>query len=217
MIVDLHLQDKIVVIIGAGKEGIRKMKTVQSQGARIIVYSKEKNEQITNLMRKEKFEFIEMQLKDGKFLRKIKPHIVITTTNDKELNDRIISESRNMNCYAYSSDSPKSSDFSFLSVFNIQDEIDVAVSTKGSSPIISKKIKNDAKKAFQDLIKNEDILNIKLQRIMRERAKKTLKTQKERKEFLDRIQHDKQIQLLIKDEKLKNARIRAMALLKGIK
>lgn len=214
MIVDLHLQDKTVVVIGTGKEGIRKIKTIQSQGAKIIVFSKEKNDQIINLMRKEKFEFIKMQLKDGKFLRKLKPHIVITTTNDKKLNERIISESRDMNCYTYSSDNPKSSDFSFLSVFNIQDEVEVAISTKGSSPIISKKIKKDAKNTFQNLIKNEDILNIKLQRIMREVAKKTLKTQKERKEFLDKIQHDKQIQLLIKDEKLKNAKIRAMALLK---
>ena len=118
-----------------------------------------------------------------------------------------------MKCYTYASDDPESSDFSHPSVINIEDAIQVAISTGGKSPVMAKKLQIEAEKVFKKIIKKEDLDQIKLQEMARKKAKEKLPNQLDRKKFLYSILRDNQIKQLIKDQNLKKAQERAMGML----
>ena len=78
---------------------------------------------------------------------------------------------------------------------------------------MARRLKLQTEKIFKKIIKKEDIYQIKLQQIAREKAKKTIPTQIERKKFLYSILNDKTIKQLLKDNNLKKAQQRAMLIL----
>jgi precorrin-2 dehydrogenase/sirohydrochlorin ferrochelatase len=102
----------------------------------------------------------------------------------------------------------------YPSVINIEDTVQIAISTGGRSPAMARKLKLRAEKIFKKIIKKEDIYQIKLQQIARDAAKKIIPTQLERKKFLYSVLNDKAIKQLIKDNKLKKAQQRAMLMLR---
>lgn len=217
MIVDLHLKGNLVVIVGAGAEGLKKINSLLTQDCKIMVFAETSNLQIKKYVEKKKIQFKKIKLKDANFLSKYKPYVVMATTDDRELNRKIVKKAKAMKCFAYASDDPEFSDFAHPSVINIEDTVQIAVSTGGRSPVMARKMKQEAEKIFKKTVKKEDILQIKLQDSMREEAKKKIDSQKERKKYLYSIISDNQIKQLIKDNKLKNAQKRAMVLLKGWK
>ncbi len=214
MIVDLNLKGNLVIVVGGGAEGLKKINSLLTQDCRILVISDKINPQLSHYIKKNKIEFKKVKLKNASFLGNYKPFLVMATTDDKELNRKIVQKAKKMKCYVYASDDPEVSDFSHPSVINIQDAVQIAISTKGRSPIMSRKIKNQAEKVFKKIIKKEDIYQIKLQQIVRNAAKKNIPTQNERKKFLYSVLKDSKIKQLIKDEKLKKAQDRAMMMLK---
>ena len=214
MIVDLNLKGNLVIVVGGGAEGLKKINSLLTQECRILVLSDKINPQLSQYIKKNKIEFKKVKLKNASFLGNYKPFLVMATTDNKELNRKIVQKAKKMKCYVYASDDPEVSDFSHPSVINIQDAVQIAISTKGRSPIMSRKIKNQAEKVFKKIIKKEDIYQIKLQQIVRNAAKKNIPTQNERKKFLYSVLKDSKIKQLIKDEKLKKAQDRAMMMLK---
>lgn len=214
MIVDLNLKGNLVIVVGGGAEGLKKINSLLTQDCRILVISDKINPQLSHYIKKNKIEFKKVKLKNASFLGNYKPFLVMATTDDKELNRKIVQKAKKMKCYVYASDDPEVSDFSHPSVINIQDAVQIAISTKGRSPIMSRKIKNQAEKVFKKIIKKEDIYQIKLQQIARNAAKKNIPTQNERKKFLYSVLKDSKIKQLIKDEKLKKAQDRAMMMLR---
>jgi precorrin-2 dehydrogenase/sirohydrochlorin ferrochelatase len=138
----------------------------------------------------------------------------MAATDDRDLNRKIIQKAKKMKCFVYAADDPEVSDFAHPSVINIEDTIQIAISTGGRSPAMARKLKMQAEKIFKKTIKKEDICQIKLQQIARDAAKKTLPTQLERKKFLYSLINDKSIKQLIKDQDLKKAQRRAMLMLK---
>jgi precorrin-2 dehydrogenase / sirohydrochlorin ferrochelatase len=214
LIVDLNLKGNLAIVVGGGVEGLKKINSLLTQECRILVLSDKINPQLSQYIRKNKIEFKKVKLKNASFLGNYKPFLVMATTNNKELNRKIVQKAKKMKCYVYASDDPEVSDFSHPSVINIQDAVQIAISTKGKSPIMSRKIKNQAEKVFKKIIKQEDIYQIKLQQIARNAAKKNIPTQLERKKFLYSVLRDSKIKQLIKDENLKKAQDRAMMMLK---
>jgi precorrin-2 dehydrogenase/sirohydrochlorin ferrochelatase len=214
LIVDLNLKGNLVIVVGGGAEGYKKVNSLLTQNCKILVISDKVNTQLSNYIKQKKISFKKTKLKDTSFLSKYKPFLVMATTNDKELNRKIIQKAKKMKCYVYAADDPEVSDFAHPSVINIEDTVQIAISTGGRSPAMARKIKLEAEKIFKKTIKKEDIYQIKLQQIARDSAKKIIPTQLERKKFLYSVLHDKTIKQLIKDEKLKKAQLRAMLMLK---
>ena len=138
----------------------------------------------------------------------------MAATDDRDLNRKIIQKAKKMKCFVYASDDPEVSDFAHPSVINIEDTIQIAISTGGRSPAMARKLTLEAEKIFKKIIKKEDIYQIKLQQIARDAAKKMIPTQLERKKFLYSVLNDKAIKQLIKDNKLKKAQQRAMLMLR---
>ncbi len=213
MIVDLHLNGKLVIVIGSGNEGMKKVSSLLTQDCEIIVISNSSNSQLEKYVKQGKIKFRKTKLNDANFLSKYKPYLVMATTTDKVLNRKIVEKARKMKLYAYASDDPDVSDFAHPSVINVADTIQIAISTGGSSPAMARKIKLKAESYFKKNISSEEIFQIRLQKFARSEAKLVIKTQLERKKFLYSIINDKRVKELLKDGKYKQAQIRVKKIL----
>ena len=214
---DLNLKENLVIVVGGGAEGLKKVNSLLTQNCKILVISDKINRQIAKYVKEKKIKFKKVKLKNTSFLSKYKPFLVMATTDNKQLNRKIVEKAKKMRCYVYAADDPEVSDFSHPSVINIEDTIQIAVSTGGKSPAMARKLRIQAEKVFKKIVDKEDIYQIKLQQIARNAAKKKIPTQKERKIFLYSVLNDKKIKELIKDEKLQKAQNRAMLMLRQLK
>ena len=213
LIVDLNLKGKLVIVVGGGQEGLKKINSLLTQDCKILLISDKTNNQILSYVKQKKITFKKIKLKDASFLSKHKPILVMAATDDKRLNREIVVKAKKMRCYAYAADDPEVSDFSHPSVINIEDTVQIAVSTGGRSPAMARKIRMQAEKVFKKIIKKEDIDQIKLQEIARSSAKARLPTPLERKKFLYSVINDNQIKQLIKEGNFKKAQRRVMEML----
>ena len=217
MIVDLNLQDKKVIVIGGGKEAQKRINSLLTQECEILVISDSVNSQINKLAKTKKIRLKKQKIQDTKFILQFKPNLIITTTNDKKLNQKIINTAKRKKIIAYSSDNPEDSDFSNPSIINFDNMVQIAIFTGGRSPAMSKKIRTKSEAMFKKIITKEDIANIKIQKIARKLAKEIIPTQDQRREYLRSIMTDNEIDQLIKDGQVKKAEKRAITILRNWK
>ena len=217
MIVDLNLLDKTVIIIGGGNEAQKRINSLLKQDCEILVISDSVNSQINKLVKTNKIKLKKQKIQDTKFISKLKPNMIITTTNDKNLNQKIINSAKRNKIIVYSSDNPEDSDFSNPAIIDFENMIQIAIFTGGRSPAMSKKIRIQSEKIFKKIITKEDIDQIKIQKIARKLAKEIIPTQTQRREYLRSIITDNKVEQLIKDGQLKKAERRAITILKNWK
>jgi len=216
LIVDLHLKGNLVIVIGSGNEGMKKVNSLFTQDCKILVISNKSNSQIEKYVKQCKIQFKKTKLKDATFLSKYKPYLVMATTSDMTLNRKIVEKARRMKSYAYASDDTEVSDFAHTSVINIADTVQVAVSTGGSSPAMARKIRLKMESFLKKNISSEDIYQIKLQKFARSEVKQVLSTQLDRKKFLYGVMNDKRVKELLKEGKYKMAQGRVKKMLKEL-
>ena len=149
LIIDLHLNGKIVVIVGAGNEALKRIKLLENEECQIIVIGEKPSSEIRKLATAKKITLKKIKLSSSSFLKNYKAFLVIASTTDTLLNQKIVQTARKMKILAYASDSPESSDISYLSIIDIKKTIKVGMSTGGSSPIMAKKIKSKTEKYLQ--------------------------------------------------------------------
>lgn len=213
MIVDLNLKGNLVIVVGGGNEGLKKVNALLTQDCKVLLISDSTNRQIDKYVKQKKIEFKKIKLANASFIRKYKPFAVLATTDDRELNRKIVEEAKKKRCYAYAADDPEVSDFAFGSVINIQDTVQIAVSTGGRSPAMARRLRMQAEKVFKKLITREDIYQIKLQDYARRAAKTRLGTFPERKKFLYKVMNDNHVKQLIAHGNLKKAQKRVIEML----
>jgi precorrin-2 dehydrogenase/sirohydrochlorin ferrochelatase len=217
MIVDLNLHGKTIIVIGGGNEAQKRINLLLKQECKIIVISDLVNSQISKLAKTKKIILKKQKIQNTKFISNFTPDMIITTTNDKNLNQKIIDTAKKNRIIAYSSDNPEESDFSNPAIINFENMIQIAIFTGGRSPAMSKKIRIQSERIFKDIITKEDIDQIKIQQIARTLAKSKIDTQVRRKSFLKNIMGDNEIKQLIKDGKRKKAENRIIAILRDWK
>lgn len=217
MIINLNLQGRLVIVIGGGNESLKRINSLLKEKCQILVISSAINNQIKTLVKNKKIKFKKQKIQNTSILSTYKPYMVITTTDDKKLNQKITEYAKKEKIIAYSSDSPESSDFANPSIVDFENTIQIAIFTGGKSPAMSKKLREESEKIFKKIITKEDIAQIKIQNIVRELAKNMISTQNERKMYLDNIMSDKDIKQLIKDGQLKKAEKRAITILRNWK
>ena len=215
LIVDLNLKGNLVIVVGGGQEGLKKINSLLTQDCKILLISDETNKQIDNYVKQNKIVFKKMKLENANFLTKYNPILVMATTDDKKLNRKIVEKAKKMRCYAYAADDPAVSDFSHPSVINIEDTVQIAVSTGGRSPAMARKIRMKAEEVFKKIITKEDIYQIRLQEFARSSAKSKIATPLERKKFLYGVINDNQVKQLIKEGNFKKAQKRVMEMLES--
>ena len=217
MIVDLNLQSKKIIIVGGGNEAQKRINSSLKQECDIIIIADSVNSQIAKLAKTKKIKIIKQKVVDAKFISKLKPYLIITTTNDKKVNQKIINAAKKKGIIVYSSDNPEDSDFSNPAIIDFENMIQIAIFTGGRSPVMSKKIKEKSEIALKKIITKEDILQIKIQKMARKLAKEIISTQEQRRECLRSIISDNEIDQLIKDGQVKRAEKRAITILRNWK
>ena len=214
MIINLNLEGKKIIVVGGGNEAEKRIKSILNEKCEIIVISDSANTQILKLVKTKQVKLKKQKIENVKFILELKPDLIITTTNDKKINQKIINHAKKKKIIAYSSDNPEDSDFSNAAIIDFEKMIQVAIFTGGRSPVMSKKIKSKAEKVLKKVISKEDIAQIKIQKISRKLAKEIIPTQFERKKYLQSIMTDNHIDQLIKDGQIKKAEKRAIEILK---
>ena len=214
MIINLNLENKKIIVIGGGREAEKRIKSLLNEKCEIIVISDSINGSISKLVKTKQVKIKKQKIENMKFFSELKPSLIITTTNDKKINQKIINYAKKKKIIAYSSDNPEDSDFSNAAIIDFEKMIQIAIFTGGQSPVMSKKIKSKAENVLKKVISKEDIIQIKIQKMSRKLAKEIIPTQLERKECLKSIMNDNHIDQLIKDGQIKKAEKRAIEILK---
>jgi len=217
MIIDLNLRGKTVIVIGGGNEAQKRINSLVKQGCEIIVISDSVNSQINKLAKIKKIKLKKQKIQDTKFISKYKPNMVITTTTDSKLNQKIINTAKKSKIIAYSSDNPEDSDFSNPAIIDFENMIQIGIFTGGRSPTMSKKLKTKSEAVFKKIITKEDIAQIKIQKIVRKLAKEVISDQKQRREYIRYIMTDNEVEQLIKDDQVKKAERQAIKILRNWK
>jgi precorrin-2 dehydrogenase / sirohydrochlorin ferrochelatase len=213
MIINLNLKDKRIIVVGGGNEAQKRIKSILNEKCEIIVISDSVNAEISKLVKIKQIKLKKQKIENIKFISELKPDVIITTTNDKKINQKIIDHAQKKKIISYSSDNPENSDFSNGAIIDFEKTIQVAIFTGGRSPVMSKKIKLKAEKALKKVISKQDIAQIRIQKISRKLAKEIIPTQVERKDCLRSIMTDDNIDQLIKDGQIKKAEKRAIEII----
>lgn len=216
MIVDLNVNNKKAVVIGGGTEGLRKVHGLLDQGCEITVITSRLNKELRRMSHDRKIKLIKSRIKDATVLEKFNDiFLILAATDDRQLNKKLVEKGRTMGAFVYAADDPLMSDFSYTSLVNIDGLVQVAISTSGKSPIMARKIRMKAERMLNKVISESDISNIILQEFARKMAKEKISTVKERKEFLYSLIKDKNIQYLLRSNKLDEAKMTASYMLKN--
>ena len=209
MIVDLNLKGRNILVVGAGMEGTKRIKSLSKHDCKIIIISETVNDSL-----------YEIEGKNNPIIiikRKIDPNIidefndifvVFASTNDPFLNKKIIERAKEKGILSYIVDDASASDFFFTSIINIDEIIQIAISTSGKSPLMSKIIRDRIEKAIKNIIGKKDTDNIKIQEFAREHVRNYIENQHERRKFLYSIVDDQEIQELIAKNDIDKAKER---------
>jgi len=214
LLVDLNLYNKKVIVIGGGTEGTRKVRGLVGQNSKIIVLSPRLNRYLKDLESRGEIITTVSKVRDVNVLDNYEGvFLVIAATDDKELNRRLVKKGSSMGAFVYAVDDPAVSDFSYASIINIEDVMQIAVSTSGRSPIMARRIRIRAERVLRRLIKKTDIEMAKLQEFARNAARSKIDTVTERKEFLYSVEGNNDIQIMLKENKIEEARVATLNLL----
>ncbi len=199
----LNLEKKSVVVFGGGKVAERRVAKLLDAGATVKVVSRD----FTPTLRKLKganLKLVTQELNEkniGKFIKAA--DMVLAATSDKDLNDAVERECRK--CGKLVNRADKTSDFIIPATIKLGDAL-VAISTKGKSPAVAKLIKQRIKKA----VAGEELLLIELQEYLREKLKRGVKNQAERKKILREVMNRTEILECLRKGDLEKAKKLAM-------
>tara|TARA_B100000686_G_C16795042_1_gene981628 strand:- start:2949 stop:3614 length:666 start_codon:yes stop_codon:yes gene_type:complete len=216
MIVDLNLRGKRVAVFGAGRESGRKVDGLLVQDCQISVFAEEACEDIRRWAQEGKLKWIKGRIVDDSYIEKLNDFtLVIAATNDRYLN-RCLSEcARKNGSYAYCVDDPDNSDFSHPAIVNLNNMVNIAISTGGRSPLMARNLREKLEPILKETISHVDFLRIQLQEKLRSEAQIQLPDSDLRRRFLINIAENYLILNLLENDRFDEAEKVAMELLRG--
>ena len=144
--VSIDLNNKNVLIIGAGKIALRKIETLLNYNCNITVITKEVlEEKFLELEKNNKIKIFKNQEFEEKFLENI--FLVITATDNEILNKEISQLCMSKNILVNNVTSKDDMNVRFMSIYE-KDDIQIAISANGN-PKKAVEIKNKIKNIFE--------------------------------------------------------------------
>ena len=144
--VSIDLNNKNVLVIGAGKIALRKIETLLNYNCNITVITKEiLEEKFLELEKNNKIKIFKNQEFEEKFLENI--FLVITTTDNEILNKEISQLCMSKNILVNNVTSKDDMNVRFMSIYE-KDDIQIAISANGN-PKKAVEIKNKIKNIFE--------------------------------------------------------------------
>ncbi len=155
----LELRGKKVVVIGGGQVAFRKVETLLMCGANVHLVAKRLDQRL-----KQYIEGGRVKYEGSQFNPEILngSSLVIAATDDTELNKKISKEAKKRNILINVVDNPEECNFIVPSIVKRGDLI-VAISTSGSSPALSKRLRE----RFEDILGKEYELFLNLMKYIR--------------------------------------------------
>jgi len=198
LIVDLNIDNRNILVVGAGIEGAKKVKSFVNYNCNITVIGEKVNQDIFDYEKTHGLHLIQKKIENTDVLNDFENlFLIIATTNDKLLNKQITDWAKNAGILAYSTDDPEKSDIAFMSIITIEGSIQIAISTSGKSPIMTKIIRGKLEDAIKNIIGKQDTDNIKIQEFAREHVRNYIENQQERRKFLYSLVDDQEILKLL--------------------
>ena len=143
--VSIDLNNKNILVIGAGKIALRKVETLMSYNCNILVITKDiLEEKFLELEKNNKIKILKNQEFEEKFLENI--FLVITATDDETLNKKISQLCMNKNILVNNITSKDDMNVRFASIYE-KDDVQIAISANGN-PKKAIEIKNKIKDIF---------------------------------------------------------------------
>ena len=144
--VSIDLNNKNVLIIGAGKISLRKIETLLNYNCNITVITKEiLEEKFLELEKNNKIKIFKNQEFEEKFLENI--FLVVVATDNEVLNKNISQLCMNKNILVNNITSKDDMNVRFMSIYE-KDDIQIAISANGN-PKKAVEIKNKIKDIFE--------------------------------------------------------------------
>lgn len=140
----LNIQDKKCVVIGGGKVALRKIKILLTSGAKVAVISPEVHPELKQLAENGLIQLIQKEFEQGDLEDAV---FVFETTDIKDINRKVVEESRRIGALVNVADDPALSDFILPSFFR-RGGLTIAVSTSGKSPALARKIRTRLEQIF---------------------------------------------------------------------
>lgn len=191
----LDIKEKKCVVIGGGNIAYRKVISLLEAGAKVTVISKEINEDIKLLLKDQVVECIEEKY-DFKYINDC--YLVYAATDDKEVNELVYSQCSEKNILVNVVDKPEICNFIVPSKLQ-RGNLTIAISTNGKSPMLSRKIRQDLEKVYD----NRYELFLDIMGEVRKEAFKVLINGKKRSEFYNKIIYSNYIDRLACEDKQK--------------
>ena len=188
----LKMQNKNVLIVGAGEVGTRRAQRFLDSGANVTVINEEVPIDLVDLGAAFKpLDEVEKWVKWS--------DLVVIATGDHKLNERVakLAKGKLLNRADY----PDEGDLIVPSTFSIGD-VQFSIFTSGKSPLMAKELR----KRIQKVILEEDILQLELQNFTRNILKENMNDQKKRRDYLYKILNDKNIQEYLRQGNLEDAK-----------
>ena len=143
--VSIDLNNKNILVIGAGKIALRKVETLMSYNCNILVITKDiLEEKFLELEKSNKIKILKNQEFEEKFLQDI--FLVIAATDNEVLNKNISQLCMNKNILVNNITSKNDMNVRFASIYE-KDDIQIAISANGN-PKNAIEIKNKIKDIF---------------------------------------------------------------------
>ena len=143
--VSIDLNNKNILVIGAGKIALRKVETLMSYNCNILVITKDiLEEKFLELEKSNKIKVLKNQEFEEKFLENI--FLVIAATNNEVLNKNISQLCMNKNILVNNITSKNDMNVRFASIYE-KDDIQIAISANGNPKKVVE-IKNKIKDIF---------------------------------------------------------------------
>ena len=144
--VSIDLNNKNILVIGAGKIALRKVKTLLDYNCNITVITKEiSEEEFLELEKENKIKILKNQEFEEKFLEDT--FLVVSATDNKELNDKISKLCMSKNILVNNISSKDDMNVRFASIYE-KDDIQIAISANGN-PKKAVEIKHKIKDIFE--------------------------------------------------------------------
>ncbi|MFQ5815935.1 MAG: bifunctional precorrin-2 dehydrogenase/sirohydrochlorin ferrochelatase [Candidatus Hydrothermarchaeaceae archaeon] len=197
----LNLRGKHVVVFGGGTVAERRIAKFVKSGAKVKAVSEDFTKALKKMSyEKKELELVQIRL-DRNNIREFLEDgdLVLVATNNKDLNNAIEKESKALGKWVNRADGL--ADFSIPAILELGSAT-IAISTMGKSPGVAKLIKGRVKRAFTE----DDILQIELQEFARERLKRYVPKQNERKRILREIMSSPELLYLLNKGEIEKAK-----------
>ena len=140
----LDVRNRSCLVVGGGRVGTRKVKTLMDCGARVTVISPEVTDELAGLAARPAI-LLKRRAYRNSDLDDV--FLVIGATDDEDLNQRIHQDAESRGKLCNIADQPRRCNFILPSIIN-QGDLTIAISTAGRSPAFAKFLRRRMKKQF---------------------------------------------------------------------